>query len=107
MPHIIFKGIKEDKMVDISNVLPKKLSPLFGGVPDDWFFLEHIDAKYYYHGKVLESFPLVQINWYDKGPEVKEKVVFSIHEVLENLGYKSIKIFFINLDSDCFFSVGN
>lgn len=103
MPHLIFKGINKEKMVDISNILPKKLSPLFGGVPDNWFFLEHIDVKYYYQGVELENFPIVQINWYDKGPQVKEEVVSAINEVLEKLGYKSVKMFFINLDSNSFF----
>ena len=93
MPQIVFKGIDESVVEKISENLPQNLSVLTN-IQEDWFTVEYIPVKYYSKGKETKGYPVVNVNWFDRGHELQDKVAYEITKAVQNEGYDMVDVIF-------------
>ena len=77
MPQLIFKGLKEDEVILLSKTLSDDLAKTTD-TPNDWFLFEHIERKCYVLGERLTGDIHVDVWWFDRGQEIRDKVALSI-----------------------------
>ena len=93
MPQIIFKGIDEDKVKKISKELPHNLAVLTN-TQEDWFTIEYMPIKYFINGEQASGYPVVNVNWFDRGLDMQDKVALEITKVVQNEGYEIVDVIF-------------
>ncbi len=93
MPQIIFKGIEEKTVKKISKDLPRNLS-IITNTQEDWFTIEYMPIKYYLNGEESLGYPVVNVNWFDRGLELQDKVAMEITKAVQNEGYEMVDVIF-------------
>lgn len=93
MPQLIFKGLKEDEVILLSKTLSDDLAKTTD-TPNDWFLFEHIERKCYVLGERLTGDIHVDVWWFDRGQEIRDKVALSIDSAIRHFGYSQIEISF-------------
>jgi len=74
--------------------------------PRQFFTLEVVECTFIVDGEEISKHPFVQINWFDRGPEVQDKTAAAITEHICTAGYKDVEIFYIVLDRDKYYENG-
>ncbi len=105
MPQVIFKNVQKQHVQEISVKLPLKLEQV-SEIPKDWFTVEHLDISLFENGQCSNGYPIVQINWFDRGLEVKDKIAEVIFQTLKEKGYSDSELFFINLEKQSYYENG-
>lgn len=105
MPQIIFKGIDESVVEKISQSLPQNLSVLTN-IQEDWFTIEYLPVKFYSMGKQANGYPVVNVNWFDRGYELQDKVAIEITKAVQNEGYDMVDVIFNNIERRNYYENG-
>ncbi len=82
MPHLRFRGIKKEELIEISKELVDELSPIID-CPRDWFTLEHISTEFIFDGSESKGYPFIEVLWFDRGQDIKDKVSNIIHSKIK------------------------
>lgn len=102
MPQIIVKGLSDQQMLAVSTPLLDRLAQTIG-CPADWLILEQNHATFYGRGEKTEGFPIVEVQWYDRTPEIQEATAQVIHEELRKLGFTTVQVIFVRLAEEIFY----
>jgi hypothetical protein len=105
MPQFLIKGMKMEDVQKISTQMVNELEEIIG-CPRDYFRVEYVDSTLIRDGAVVNGCALVQVNWFDRGPEVQDKVAVSITQHIQNAGYEQVEIFFIILERNKYYENG-
>ena len=105
MPQIIFKGVREEHVADMSQLLVDALSKATES-PRDYFTLECPTTRYIFDGKIHPMYPLVEVKWFDRGETMKKHTARIIGDFLKEKGYTGIEVFFTNLKPEDYFELG-
>lgn len=105
MPQIICKGLKEQEVVRLSQTLSEDLSKLMD-TPKDWFLFEYIERKCYVVGEKLIGDPMIDIWWFDRGQEIKDKTAKVVDESIRKMGYEQIEIVFHECIEESYYENG-
>lgn len=105
MPHIIIKGMS---LIDVQKISTHMLDELeiIIDCPREYFTLEVADSTFIIDGEKVAKDPFVQINWFDRGPEVQDKTAAAITQHICNAGYRNVEMFFIVLDRNKYYENG-
>ncbi len=93
MPQIICKGMNEQEVLTLSEKITGQLSALMD-TPQDWFMFEYQQRKCFVMGKPLEGDPIVDIWWFDRGQEIKDKTALIVDSAVRGFGYEQIEVVF-------------
>ncbi len=77
MPHLRFRAVEPQTIQILSSTLLDDLQPLMDCPRDDFTF-EYIYSTFFHEGEVTEAYPFVEVLWFDRGQEVKDKVAKAI-----------------------------
>lgn len=105
MPQFLIKGMKVEEVQKISTQMVDELEEIIG-CPRDYFRIELVDSILIRDGDIVAGCPLVQVNWFDRGQEVQDKVALSITNNIQDAGYEQVEIFFIVLERDKYYENG-
>lgn len=105
MPQFLIKGMKMEDVQTISTQMVNELEEIIG-CPRDYFRVEYVDSTLIRDGAAATGCVLVQVNWFDRGPEVQDKVAVSITQNIQNAGYDQVEIFFIVLERNKYYENG-
>ncbi|SHE40024.1 DUF1904 domain-containing protein [Clostridium fallax] len=105
MPQLQFKSIKKDDICAISTKLIDELQKVLE-CPRDYFTLEIINNSYIFDGKEVNSYPIIEVKWFDRGQEVQDKIAKIITKNLKEIGYNSVDIFFTILKENNYYENG-
>lgn len=106
MPHLRFRGIEEEKIVDISTELLDKLEKAID-CPRDYFTVEHISSKYIFDGvRNAGKWPFVEVLWFDRGNEIMKEVASIITEIIQRDIKTDVTVYFTNLNKEHYFENG-
>lgn len=105
MPQLKFRGIKKQSLINISTPLLEELVELIGS-PEDYFTFEYIQTDFIFKGKEVEGYPFVEMAWFDRGQEIKDKVAQLITKHLKQEGYSDVDIFFTKLEEKSYYENG-
>lgn len=107
MPHLRFRGMEKEKLIEISTQLLDNLEAIIG-CPRDYFTLEHIESTYVFDGKQNEGkWPYVEVLWFDRGPEVMKETAEMITNMLKKDSEIDVTVHFTNLQEKHYFENGN
>lgn len=106
MPHLRMRGLTLKEMKSISSVLLKEIVEITG-IPKDHFTMEHIDSTFVFDGiEGGNKYPFVEVLWFDRGEESKEKVAILITDLLKPFNYDDVAVYFNNLVKNQYFENG-
>lgn len=84
MPHLRFRGVKREEVKEISRELVDHLAEIVQ-CPRDWFTLEYIDTEFIFDGKETDGYPFVEVLWFDRGQEAKNRAGAVVTELIRRL----------------------
>ncbi|MCX7970692.1 MAG: DUF1904 domain-containing protein [Negativicutes bacterium] len=106
MPQIIFRGVERADIAAFQWDLLERLSEA-AGCPRDHFVVEHRAADFLCdHGRHCSCGPLIQVYWFERGKEVRDKVAGAIDRAVRGRGYKTCEIYFIPLQPENYYENG-
>lgn len=105
MPRMKVKGIKLEAVCNVSKELIDELEALLK-CPRDYFSIEHINSTFVKDGKVVEGYPFIEVEWFDRGHEVQDKVAKIITKFFKNAGYENLDIIFTVLIEKSYYENG-
>lgn len=105
MPQLIFKGVKESDVKSLSKTLSKDLSKLMD-TPVDWFVFEHVEASFFVNGESTKLYPMVEVKWFCRGEDIKNKTAVIINNELNKLNYKETEVFFYEHKKENYYENG-
>ena len=105
MPHIMIKGMSIAHVQKISKQMLDELEILID-CPREYFTLEVIESTFIIDGEKAHKDPFVQINWFDRGPEVQDKTAVAITQHICKVGYSNVEMFFVVLDRNRYYENG-
>lgn len=105
MPQFLIKGMKVEEVQKISTHMVNELEGIIG-CPRDYFRIECVDSTLIKDGDIVTGCPLVQVNWFDRGQVVQDKVAVCLTENIKSAGYEQVEIFFIILERNKYYEDG-
>ena len=93
MPQITIKGLNDKQMRAISTPLIPKLAEAIG-CPEDWLILELAHSSFYAGGEQVPGFPIVEVSWFDRTDEVRERVAEILRDTVMGEGYPLVQVIF-------------
>ena len=73
MPHIRIRGIERAKVKELTIGLSEELGTI-AECPADWFTFEHIETSFFYDGKDDEGLVFIEVLWFDRDSEARDKI---------------------------------
>ncbi|KZL89936.1 DUF1904 domain-containing protein [Clostridium magnum] len=106
MPQIKIRGIDIEKISTISTNMIDQLEQIID-CPRDYFTIECISSTFIKNGKVDEGYPFIEVVWFDRGQQIQDNVAKSITNLIHNLGYKNVDVFFTVLKENLYYENGD
>lgn len=107
MPHLRFRGMEKQQLLEISTNLLDHLEAIIG-CPRDYFTLEHIESTYIFDGvENVGRWPYVEVFWFDRGATVMNETAKMITNILKKDSDVDVTVHFTNLDEKHYFENGN
>lgn len=106
MPHIRIRSISEKHVQNLSKILPKELAQSMETSEDNFTF-ELISTKYFSNGKVKKSYPYIEVYWFERSQEIKEKSAKIITDYVRKLTKaEDIAVVFTPIQKNDYFENG-
>ena len=102
MPRIVFKGIQIKELKEISRELVNELSEIVN-TPRDNFILEFSQNTYIFDGKEIETYPVVEVNWFRRSREIEQSVYRILENKIKGLGYGEAEVYFVELKEESYY----
>ena len=93
MPQLIFKGISVEKVKKISTPLVMELANLCQCETDN-FTLEIIHSTFVFNQNEVESFPFIEVKWFDRGQEIQNRFAGIITKHLQSISISELEVAF-------------
>lgn len=105
MPALKLKSIDENKALSISKRLIDELQELIQ-CPREYFSIELVESKFIMDNKFVKGPKMVDVFWFDRGQEVRDKAANIITKCFNSIGYKSVDVIFHSLEQDKYYENG-
>lgn len=105
MPHLTFRGIKRTDLLTVSKEILDGLSDAIG-CDRSHFTLALDEAFFVFDGEEATPDPFIEVAWFDRGQEVKDKVARLLTQGIQNLGYPEVSVWFVHLDKSSYYDNG-
>ncbi|MGC5324784.1 DUF1904 family protein [Brevibacillus sp. SYSU BS000544] len=105
MPHLLIRGIKPEQLCEISKPMVEELA-LVCECGTDNFTLEVLSTTGVFDGKVVPSFPFIEVAWFERGPEVRNRFAEAVTKHVLSLGLPEVEIAFVAYREDSYYING-
>jgi len=105
MPQLLIKGIASDKICKISKPLVEELANLCECGTDN-FIIECLHSTAIFDGKVVDSFPFIEVKWFERGIEIRDQFAEIISKFILTLNIPEFEIAFIPYKEDSYYLNG-
>lgn len=102
MPQLVFRGVEPQTLKSISKTMIDELVEICE-CPRDYFTLEVLNSTYIFDGDEVESYPFINVYWFDRGQEVKDKIASVISKHLNASGLETVDIIFNPLKAEDYY----
>ncbi|WP_160723577.1 DUF1904 family protein [Bacillus sp. USDA818B3_A] len=93
MPQLIFKGITVEQVKTISTSLVEELADLCECETDN-FSLEIIHSTFVFNKDEVQSFPFIEVKWFDRGQEIQDQFAAIITKHLHSIDIPELEVAF-------------
>lgn len=76
------------------------------GCPRDYFTIECINTTSIFDGEIVETFPFIEVAWFDRGQKTQDEAAKVITKHINNLGVKEFEIAFTIFKENNYYSNG-
>lgn len=105
MPHLIIRGVAPDQIRMISKALVTELASLCH-CPPDHILLECLHTTACFDGEFVPSYPFVEVNWFDRGQQVRDQAAECIDRHVRSLGIAEAEVAFRIYEADSYYTNG-
>ncbi|RXT07244.1 DUF1904 family protein [Ammoniphilus sp. CFH 90114] len=106
MPLLVVRGIKPEQMMVISESLIEDLAVICECELDN-FTIECLHTTAVFSGKIVESFPFIEVSWFERGQETRDRFARTVANHVQSLGIKEIEIAFNTYREDSYYVNGS
>jgi len=93
MPHLLIRGISPEQVRSISRPLVEELAAVCD-CPEDYIMLECLHTTAVFGGEIVASYPFVEVGWFDRGREVRDRAAACIDRHIRSLGLAEAEVAF-------------
>ncbi|WP_421617048.1 DUF1904 family protein [Brevibacillus sp. TJ4] len=105
MPHLLVRGIKAEQMAAISEPLTEELAAICQCGTDN-FTIECLHTTGVFAGKIVDSFPFIQVSWFERGQEVRDKFAETVTRHVLSLGVPEVEVAFTSFEKESYYANG-
>lgn len=105
MPHLLVRGIKAEQMAAISGPLTEELASICQCGTDN-FTIECLHTTGVFAGKVVDSFPFIEVSWFERGQEVRDQFAQALTRHILSLGVPEVEIGFNAFQKESYYANG-
>ncbi|MDO3676731.1 DUF1904 family protein [Paenibacillus ehimensis] len=105
MPHIVVRGIPVEQLKEISTALVEELAAICGCGTDN-FMIECLHTTAVFQGNEVESYPFIEVAWFERGQEVRDRFAQAIARHVLSLGIPEVETAFIAYRQDSYYLNG-
>ena len=107
MPHIRIRALSDSAVSSLSLSLPAELAKILV-TPEDNFTVEKIATTFYRHGAATDGDPMIEILWFERGPEVRDAAAKKVTELVRAFSKSEfIAVVFVSISKDSYFENGS
>jgi phenylpyruvate tautomerase PptA (4-oxalocrotonate tautomerase family) len=105
MPHLRIRGMASTQVQALSENLEAELAVIIGTSIDN-FTIELEPSLYFQNGNPLDGYPFIEIHWFARTAEVKQKVAAHITERVKRITIGDVAVVFKSLEKSDYFENG-
>ncbi|KQN99103.1 DUF1904 family protein [Paenibacillus sp. Leaf72] len=106
MPHLLFRGVPAPSLRSIAPELVQELAVLCDCGVDN-FTIECLATTSIYGGLADDcSFPFIEIGWFERGQEVRDRFAAIVHRYMERLELAEAEIAFRTYSENAYYIEG-
>ncbi|EFM11714.1 protein of unknown function DUF1904 [Paenibacillus curdlanolyticus YK9] len=105
MPHLLFRGIAAQQLRPLAQQLAEQLADICECGTDN-FTMDCLHTTAVYGGAGDQSFPFVEVAWFERGDEVRGQVAAAVTQQLSSLGLTDIEVAFRTYREDSYYIDG-
>ncbi|TGV30850.1 DUF1904 family protein [Mesorhizobium sp. M00.F.Ca.ET.186.01.1.1] len=105
MPHLIVRGIQAEQMATSSEPLTEELAALCQCGTDN-FTIECLQTTAVFGGKAVESFPFIEIGWFERGQETRDQFARIVTRHVLSLGIPEVEMAFVPYQKESYYANG-
>ncbi|MGL5656546.1 MAG: DUF1904 domain-containing protein [Fusobacteriaceae bacterium] len=84
MPHLKFRGIKKELLIENSKEIIDGLTDIVK-CDRTWFTLEHLETEYIFDGKLVPGYTFAEVFWFPREKEVKDQFAKFLTDLLKKI----------------------
>ena len=105
MPHLLIRGVDADRLATVSEALVAELAEICA-CPEDYILLECLHTTAVFGGERVASYPFVEVAWFERGIEVRDRAAACIDRHIRSLGADEMEIAFRTYEKDAYYANG-
>ncbi|WP_442602234.1 DUF1904 family protein [Paenibacillus sp. KN14-4R] len=105
MPHILVRGIQVEQMCEISTPLVTELAELCECDTDN-FMIEILQTTSVFGGKIVETYPFIEVAWFERGKEVRDSFAEIVTKHVRSLDIPEVEIAFTTFQESSYYING-
>ncbi|TVX88216.1 DUF1904 family protein [Paenibacillus agilis] len=105
MPHLIFRGVAAEQLAPVSQQLVEELAELCQCGTDN-FTLECLQTTGVWAGKLAPSYPFVEISWFERGTEVRNRFADIVTRHVHAAGVEEVEVAFRTFEPSHYYIQG-
>ncbi|MGE5086146.1 MAG: DUF1904 domain-containing protein [Bacillota bacterium] len=105
MPHIRFRALNSEQVATLSKTLLTDLASIIQTSEDNFTF-ELVQTQFFTQGQVSDGYPFVEVLWFERTPEVQQRVATLITENIKELIATDVAVVFQPLLQTNYFENG-
>lgn len=105
MPHLLIRGVEADRLATVSEALVAELAEICA-CPRDYIMLECLHTTAVFGGARVASYPFVEVSWFERGLEVRDRAAACIDRHIRSLGLDEMEVAFRTYAKDAYYANG-
>lgn len=105
MPHLLVRGIKAEQIAAISKPLAEELAVICECGIDN-FTIECLHTTGVFAGEIVDSFPFIEIAWFERGQETRNKFARTVTKHVLSLGIPEVEVAFVTYEKTSYYANG-
>lgn len=106
MPRLKITGLEVEKVKKVSKGMIDDLQQIID-CPRDYFILECINSSFVMDGEVVQTYPFIEVAWFDRGQDVQDKAAKAITKHLHEAGCPNVDVIFTVLEEKKYYENGD
>ncbi|MGO0059263.1 DUF1904 family protein [Brevibacillus fluminis] len=105
MPHLLVRGVSVEQMKQISAPLVEELAAICQCGTDN-FTIDVLSTTAVFAGSVVESFPFIEVAWFERGLETRDRFAHALSRHVRGTGVAEIEVAFKTYREDSYYLNG-